>query len=528
MTKRIEHWKKTRRLYRFDRKAANRVVNYFHKRLVHIEGELAGKPLRLERWQRKLFRRLFGWVKRSDGTRRFRTLYLEVPRKNGKSTIASGLGLYLMHEDGEPGSRVVAAAADREQATIVFDVAKRMVEAAPKLSETLICFKRAIVDHSTASNFLVLSAEAKTKHGKNLHGIVLDEVHAQSNRELYDVLHTSQSARRQPMEVLITTAGFDRNSICYELHEYSEKVNDGIIQDDSFLGVIYAAGPEDDWTKPETWYKANPNLGVSKKLEYMQKECERAKKTPGYENTFKRLDLNIWTEQDSRWLAIDVWDIGGTKKISEEELLGRECYAGLDLASTQDVTAFVLAFPFENGIVKVLPYFWIPKDTAAERAKAHRVPYPEWIRDKFIMGTHGNRVDYDFIRLKILELCERFNVREVAYDRWNATQLAGQLEQDGLELIPIGMGFKQMTAPSKELERLVAESKLQHGGHPVLRWMAKNVAIEQNADGEIRPSKKKSNEKIDGIVALIMALDRVTRAAGDSGSAYEERGILSV
>lgn len=522
----VERWKYNRHKYRFDRKKANRVVNFFENRVHHVEGELAGRLFKLEPWQRKILRRVFGWYRRDDGTRRFRTLYLEVPRKNGKSALASGLALYLTYEDLEPGSRVISAASDKEQAAIVFDVSRRMVRASSKMQRRLKCFSRTIVDYHTGSAFTVVSADARTKHGKNLHGIVLDEVHAQVNRELYDVLHTSKSARRQPIEILITTAGYDKNSICYELHDYAEKIEQGVIEDDSFYGVIFAAGPEDDWRRAETWHKANPNLGVSKKLEYMRSECERAQKTPGYENTFKRLDLNIWTEQDSRWLAIETWD-AGKEEFDIEELKGRECYAGMDLASTQDVTAFVIAFPFPEGLVKTLVHFWIPKDTARERGKAHRVPYEDWIRDGFMMGTDGNRVDYDVIAKKILELSEIYDIREVAFDRWNATQLAGQLEGEGLVMMPMGQGFKAMNAPSKELERLVAEKKLRHSGHPVLRWMAKNVSIEQNAEGEIRPSKKKSSEKIDGIVALIMALDRVSRASGDV-SVYEERGIQSV
>lgn len=520
-------WIATRRKYRFDKKEANRVVNFCERRILHVEGELAGKPFKLEKWQRKLLRRVFGWYRRDDGTRRFRTLYLEIPRKNGKSLLASALAIYLTYEDHEPGSRVVSAAADREQAAIVFNAAKRMVKTSPKLSTRLKCFEKSIVDYTTGSAFQVISADAHTKHGKNLHGIILDEAHAQPNRDLYDVLHTSKSARRQPMEIIITTAGFDKNSICYELHDYTEKVNMGIIEDDSHYGHIFAAGPEDDWRDPKTWYKANPNLGISKKLEYMREECERAKKTPGYENTFKRLDLNIWTEQDSRWLQIETWDAGAEPKFSEKELFGRPCFAGMDLASTQDITAFVLAFPEEDGSVLTLPYFWIPEDTARARAKEAKVPYLDWIRDGYLMGTEGNRVDYDRILNFILELRDKFDIREISFDRWNATQLAGQLEGEAFTMMPITQGFKALNAPSKELEKLVAEKKIRHNGHPVLRWMAKNVAISQNADGEIRPNKKKSTEKIDGILALVMALDRVSRAAAET-SIYDDRGILSV
>lgn len=522
----IKRWKATRRKYRFDRKAANRVVNFFERRLVHIEGELAGKPFILERWQRKLLRTLFGWYRRFDGTRRFRTLYLEVPRKNGKSALASGLALYLTYVDREPGSRVVAAAADKEQAAIVHGVARKMVQASPsrQVSKRLKVYKQLIVDYETGSTFNVISADATTKHGKNLHGIVLDEVHAQANRELYDVLHTSKSARRQPMEILITTAGYDKNSICWELHEYADKVNTGIVEDDSFLGVIFAAGKEDDWTSPEVWKRANPNLGVSKKWEYMKEECLKAQRTPGYENTFKRLELNIWTEQDSRWLAIDVWDKCKTDGYPLEALAGRECYGGLDLANTIDIAAYVLTFPLGGGRYQLLPFFYVPLDTAAQRERENGVPYETWIRQGLITGTPGNRIDYDFIHRDIVKTAETYNVVEIQFDRWNATQFAGNLENEGLTMIPMSQTFNTLDEPCRYLEKLVAESNLIHMNHPVLRWMARNVAIVQNADGKIRPHKQKSADKIDGVVASIMALDRARRYE-DAKSPYEERGL---
>lgn len=515
-----------RRKYRFDRAEANRVVRFFENRLVHVEGEKAGQPFILETWQKKLLRRAFGWKNRADGTRKYRTVYLEVPRKNGKSALASGVGLYLMYGDKEPGARVVSAAAEREQAAIVFDVARKMVEASPKLQEELRVFKSTIVYYKLGTNYKVISAEAYSKHGKNLHGIIFDELHAQPNRDLYDVLKTSTGARRQPMEWYLTTAGYDKNSICWEVHDYAEKNNQGIINDESFLGVIYAAGVNDDWTKEETWRKANPNLGVSKKLDYMARECERAQRIPGYENTFKRLELNIWTEQDSRWLPIDVWDQNNLP-IEMKELVDQECFGGLDLSTTTDITALELVFPFVGDDYKILSFFWIPEENAKKRAEMDRVPYPDWIRQQFINSTPGNSIDYDYIRKFINDLAKTYRIREIQYDKWNATQITQQLEGDGLEMIPMTQGFSTLSAPSKELERLVTAKKLRHGGHPVLRWMAKNVAIIQNGDGQIRPSKKKSKERIDGIVALVMALDRVSRYT-DTTSVYQERGLIAL
>lgn len=522
--KSVWEWRKK---YVFRRKKANRIVNFFERRLVHIEGQLAGQPIVLEQWERRILRRLFGWFRRDDGSRKHRTLYLEVPRKNGKSILASGIALYLLYCDEEPASRVVAAAADEEQALQVFGVAKEMVKQSVKLERRLTCYKRTIVDLTSASQFKILSSRAHTKHGKNLHGIVLDEVHVLPNRELYDALHTGVSARRQPMEVLITTAGWDKNSLCFELHDYAVALNEGVFEDDSFYGVIFAADEEDDWTKEETWYKANPNLGVSKSLEYMRSECVKAQKSPAKENSFKRLELNIWTEQDSRWLPMHVWDQGGEPRFDESLFYGRTVYGGMDLSSTQDVTAVVYVGEDENGELFVIPRFWIPRETARERAKSHRVPYPEWIRQGFIRATEGNRIDYDFIRAEIKEDAERFDLREVQYDRWNATQLAGQLEGDGLEMLPMAQTFENYNEPCLELERRVTKGNVKHAGHPVLRWMARNVQVLQNGEGKIRPSKKKSPEKIDGITALLMGLDRLMRHH-ETESVYEERGMVSV
>lgn len=515
-----------RQKYYFNRETANRVVRFFQNRLVHVEGEKAGQPFVLERWQRKLLRRAFGWINRKDGTRKYRTVYLEVPRKNGKSALASGIGLYLTYGDREEGARVVSAAAETEQAAIVFDVAKKMVEKSPKLMQSLKPFKRSIVHYESGSNYKVVSAEAYSKHGKNLHGIIFDELHAQPNRELYDVLKTSTGSRRQPMEWYLTTAGYDRFSICYEVHEYANKVNSGIIEDESFLGVIFAAGQDDDWRDPRTWYKANPNLGISKKLDYMIRECDRAQKTPGYENTFKRLELNIWTEQDSRWLSMSEWDANDTT-FDEAMLEGKDCFGGLDLSTTTDITALTLVFPLEDGKYYTINKFWIPEENARKRALNDRVPYVDWIRDGFITATEGNSIDYTKVEADIVEYFKKYNILELQYDRWNATHITQRLEGHGLEMIPMTQSFQTLSGPSLEIERLITQRKLAHNNNPVLKWMARNVAVLQNGEGQIRPSKKKSRERIDGIMTLVMAIDRVCRAVSTK-SVYEERDLIVI
>lgn len=520
---------RTRDKYYFNRKKANRIVDFFEKELVHIKGKFAGKPLRLEPWQRRILRRAFGWIRRDDGTRKYREIYIEVPRKNGKSTLVAGIGLYLLLCDREVGAEIVSAAGDREQAGNIFDVAKHNVDLNPRLNDRARAFAKTITYYKKASKFKVISSEAKTKHGSNLHGVLFDELHTQENRDLFDTLRSSTSSRLQPLQVYITTAGFDRNSICWEQHDYAVKVRDGIIEDESFLSVIYALDEKDEelygkdyWKNEKLWFKANPNLGISKSLEYMRKECQRAIDTPGYENTFKRLELNIWTEQDTRWLSMTQWD-KNSAKFEIEQLKGRECFAGIDLSSTMDISALVLLFPLDDGTFAVLPFFWVPEKAAPKRKTKARVPYPEWVSEGLIMATDGDVVDYDKIRQKVIDLSKIYNIREIAIDRWNATQIMTQLQGDGFTVVPFGQGYKDMSSPCRELEKLIVQARIKHGGHKVLRWMASNVSVEQDHAGSLKLSKKRSKEKIDGMVCLVMGLGRYLVAEPPQLSVYEKR-----
>jgi len=510
--------------YWFDTEAADRAVRFFEACLTHTKGEWAGTPLKLSDWQAdKIIRPLFGW-KRADGTRKYRTAYIQIPRKAGKSTLAAGIALYLLMADNEPGAEVYSAAADRDQAAIVFEMAKGMAEASEPLRKRVKPFKRALTVPSTASTYKVLSSEAYTKHGLSAHGIVVDEVHALPDRELWDVLTTSTGARRQPLTVAITTAGFDRHSLCFELYDYACKVRDGIFEDPAFLPVIYEAAEDDDWKLPATWHKAHPGLGVSVKEEYFAAECAKAQQMPTYENTFKRLLLNIWTEQDTRWLPMDAWDACAAEL---PDLEGRVCYAGLDLSTTTDITALVLAFPV-GPVVYLMPFFWVPSEGIHKRAKRDRVPYDVWTKQGLIAATAGNVIDYDTIRARINELAERFNIKEIAIDRWNATHLATQLTGDGFEVIGFGQGFASMSAPCKELEKRVLGREIAHGGNPVLRWMASNVSVTMDAAGNMKADKAKSTERIDGIVAGLMALGRVIANDDDRAGAYDEGAFTFV
>jgi phage terminase large subunit-like protein len=500
----------------FDEEAADRAVAFFEQCLTHVKGELAGQPLLLDDWEKdRIIRPLFGW-RRADGTRRYRKLWAELPRKQGKSTICAGIALYLLHADKEPGAEVYSAAADREQAAIVFDVAKQMVLQSPPLQARTELYRRSMVHLESASSYKVLSADAFTKHGLNASGIVVDEVHAQKNRELIDVLTTSVGARRQPLEVYITTAGYDRKSICWELHEYALKVARGIIQDDAFLPVIYAADPEDDWTSEATWAKANPGLGKSVKLDYLRAECEKAKQIAAYENTFKRLHLNLWTSQDSRWLQVErVWDPCAKAVPTLEQLKGRRAWVGIDCSTTTDITAVVALVedPANPDEFDVLPYFFVPEEGIRQRARKDRVEYEVWRDQKLIIATDGNVVDYDAVLYKIRELAEYLKIIEIPIDRWNSSGLQTDLTGDGFTVVQFGQGFASMSAPTKELERLLLRKGIRHGGNPVLRWMADNVAIKQDPAGNIKPDKHKSTERIDGIVALVMAIGRALTAS---------------
>lgn len=501
----------------FDASAAQTALDFFPECLKFIEGDRAGHPFDLEPWQQAIVANLFGW-KRPDGTRRYRECFIEVPRKNGKTPFAAGILLECASCDGEPGAQLYSAAAEREQAALIFRHASEMIAREPELASRCRVYRTfKSIEFGGGSFYRALSADAETKHGYNSHVVVVDELHAQPNRDLVDVLRTSTGTRKQPLIVYITTAGYDRHSICYEIYDYACRVRDGIVSDASFLPVIYEAAEGDDWTDPAIWRKANPNLGVSVSLDYLERECARAKETPVYENTFRRLHLNQWTEQDVRWLPMDKWDTC-TGNIGHGDLEGCECYGGLDLSSTTDTSAFVLYFPAEHACLR---WTWIPGDNAHQRERRDRVPYVTWARQGLVELTPGNVIDYDYIRAKVGELGKVYRIKEIAFDRWNASQLVQQLMGDGFEMVEFGQGFASMSAPSKELEKLVLQGQLQHGGDPVLRWMASNAAAEIDAAGNVKPSKKKSTERIDGIVALVMAIGRAIVQPVQQRSAIE-------
>lgn len=524
----------------------------FIENLCHTKGTWAGKPFELIDWQEQIIRDLFGTLK-PNGYRQFNTAYIEIPKKQGKSELAAAVALLLTCGDGEERAEVYGCAADRQQAAIVFDVAADMVRMCPALSKRvkILASQKRLIYTPTNSFYQVLSAEAYSKHGFNIHGVVFDELHTQPNRKLFDVMTKgSGDARMQPLYFLITTAGTDTHSICYETHQKAKDIIEDRKIDPTFYPVIYGADESDDWTDPKVWKKANPSLDITVSIDKVKAACESAKQNPGEENAFRQLRLNQWVKQAVRWMPMEKWDKCAFS-VDEDEFEGRVCYGGLDLSSTTDITSFVLVFPPSLGGAAsvprlgdgfatsccppideedkyiILPYFWIPEDNLTLRVNRDHVPYDVWERQGYLQTTEGNVVHYGFIEQFIESLGERFNIREIAFDRWGAVQMVQNLEGMGFTVVPFGQGFKDMSPPTKELMKLVLEQKIAHGGHPVLRWNMDNIYIRTDPAGNIKADKEKSTEKIDGAVATIMALDRAIRCGNDGGaSVYDERGLL--
>ena len=508
----------------YDEKKADRAVAFIEN-LKHTKGRWDNQPFWLFPWQERIIRDIFGIVD-ENGHRQFRTAYIEIGKKNGKSELAAAVALYLLYGDNEPSAEVYGAAADRQQASIVFDVAKRMVEKSPALMKRskITAASKRIVNYSNAGFYQVLSAEVGTKHGLNVSGLVLDEVHAQPNRNLYDVLTKgSGDSREQPLYFLITTAGTDKESICYELHQKALDILDGRRIDHTFYPVVYGLKDDEDWTDEANWYKANPSLGQTITIERVREMFQEAKENPAEENVFKQLRLNMWVSSLTRFIPEQIYDLGNVP-IDRAALEGRDCYAGLDLSSTGDITALVLMFPPRSEEEKyvMLPFFWIPEDTIPLRVRRASVPYDVWRKQGYLMATEGNVIHYGFIEKFIEDLGTHYHILEIAFDRWGATQMSQDLEGMGFTVVPFGQGYASMSPPTKEFYKLLMEGRIIHGGNPVMKWMSGNVVVDTDPAGNIKCTKAKSPEKIDGIVAAIMALDRCIRHENQT-SVYNSR-----
>lgn len=510
---------------RFDRQAAQHAIDFFGF-LKHSKGEWAGQPFELSPWQQFILWVLFGW-KRADGLRRFRVAYIEVPRKNGKTTLMAGVGLYLMVADGEPGAEVYSAATKRDQAKLSWNEAVQMVKKSPSLTKMVKHWKASdtLAVEATSSKYVPLGADADTMDGLNVHGALIDELHAHKTRAVVDVLETATGARRQPLQIEITTAGTDQQSVCYEHREYSEQVLKGTIEDDTWFAFIATLDEGDKWDDPTVWPKANPNYGVSVKPDDLARKCEKAKKMPAAQNSFMRLHEDVWTQQVTRWIDLALWD-ANAGEVDPDELKGRACYGGLDLSSVSDITAWVMVLPRDEDTeeVDILARFWCPEARLTDQHNKYRDQYQAWARDGWLAVTPGDAVDYGFIKRQVLEDASTYQLVDLNVDRlFQGYQLSMELADEGLTVFGMGQGFVSMAAPVREFERRLLGKKLHHGGNPVLRWMADNVAVRTDPADNKKPDKAASQGKIDGIVALIMALDRAMRASGNGKSVYDER-----
>lgn len=512
---------------RFDQTAAQHVLDFFGF-LRHSKGEWAGQVVELEPWQQAILWILFGWY-REDGTRRFRTAYLECARKQGKSTLAAGVGLYLLIGDREPGAEVYSAATKRAQAKIVFDEATRMVKKSPSLRKKITCFRDNLHIENSASKFEPLGRDADSMDGLNVHGAIVDELHAHKTDEVWGVLETGTGSRRQSLMFAITTAGLNQDVFCFTLRDYLIKILEGIIEDDSFFGIIYTLDQGDDWTDEANWIKANPNLGVSVRLGELRDLASKARSISSSLTHFLTKRLNIWTNAAELWIHPEKWKACG-EEFDERDLAGRACYAALDLSNTLDLTAWVLVFPpaGDDPRYVILPRFWVPEDVIEERRR-NRVPYDAWVREGHITAIPGAVIDYEYIYEQIDRDAQVFDIKEVGYDRWGAAQVYLQMEKMGMTTVQIGQGYQSMSAPMKEMEKLIMSRGLRHGNNPVLTWNIHNLVATRDPAGNMKPDKRRSREKIDGAVAMIMGIDRATRHDPEAlASVYDERGIRSL
>ena len=499
---------------------ADRAIAFFEN-LTLPDGANAGKKFILQPWQAFIIGSLFGWL-RADGLRRFRYAYIEVARANGKTPMGAGMLLYGLTADGQQGAQCYSAATTRDQAKIAFRDASLMVDGTPALKGAVESLVNNLAYQRNGSFLRPLSSDASKMDGLRVHFALEDELHEHPSGDVTSKLRTGMKTPA-PLLIQITTAGYDRESVCWEEHHYSTQVLEQIFDDDARFSYIATIDEEDAWQDESCWVKANPSLGVTIQMDVLRQECQQAILIPGQQNPFKRLRLNIWTEQADRWLDIDSWD-RCQQDFTESDLEGQACWAGLDLSTVKDLTAFVLVFKMDNG-VRVLPYFWVPEDNIRQRVEHDRVPYDVWVRDGWIRTTPGNVVDYAYIRRDINEFGKRFNIIELAKDRWNSTGIGTELMGDGFIVVDFGQGFASMTAPAKEFERLIVSGELGHNGHPVMRWNVSNVTVEQDASGNLKPSKAKSGEKIDGISAALMALGRAI-VTDDGSSVYESRSLI--
>lgn len=503
--------------YWFDADEADRVCMFFETLLVHVDGEWRGKPIVLADWQRRLLRRAYGW-RRPDGTRRYRKVHIWIPKKNGKSFLVAGCCLYGLCMDNEPSAKIYCVANEKEQAGEIFNVAKLMVEMSPVLSESLVVYTNSIFYPELGSVIKVMSSKASSKHGANLHMVAYDEIHAANSRELYDVLTIgSGAARRQPLELICSTAGENLASIGFELWDLGKKLVDGVIENPEHLVVMFAADPDDDPFNPATWAKANPTYPASPKHAALETAFQEAKLYPSKLPRTLQLHLNVWTQATAAAIKLPAWKrcmrrflVPSGSLLVPERLEGRRCWGGLDLSSVNDLTAFALIFPWEEGEgVEVMEWYWIPEDNVVELSREHHADYERWIRQGWLFKTPGNVVDYTAIEEFIVRVSEVVNLQDIGFDPRNAQDLVQRLQDNrGITMVRIEQGYKNLSPATKTLERLYRSSRLLHRGNPVTTWQASHMVWKTNPSGDQMPDKKKSRQKIDGFAAIVNGIAR--------------------
>lgn len=481
----------------FDPAAAERAVKYM-KLMPQSKGQFAGKKIDVQPWQEFTRSMIYGW-KNADGTRRFRTAYIEIARKNGKTTEGAVTGNYALTSDGEAGAEVYYAATKRDQALICFREAQSMVKKS-QLRQYAAVLANAITYKDSFAK--PLSSDENTMSGLNTHTAIIDEIHEHKTSGVIDVITTSIGARIQPLIYEITTAGKNKSTICYDHHRLTENILLGSQVDDSWFGIIYTLDKDDDWNDRDVWVKSNPNLGVSKKWQYMEHQYRKATNMLSYVNTFLQLDLNVWTDSHSRWLEDEIW----VRRIEDVNCDGMNCWGGLDTASTRDFSALVLCFQVGDK-VHFKRYFWIPETTFHQRQmNANAAELEAWRRDGHLKVTPGNAMDFNIIVSDIRELNQRYNIQWIGYDRYKAETLASLLDNDNIQVVEFGQGYVSMSEPVKELEKYYLDARLTHDGNPVQRWMFGNVLIVRDPADNVKIDKSKSTEKVDGAVAEVMAM----------------------
>jgi len=508
----------------FDRKAAARAIKFIES-LKHTKGEWAGQRFKLEPWQQFVVWNIFGW-KLADGTRRFRYVYIEIARKNGKTALSAGIGLYMLFADGESRPEVYSAATVKDQAKICFADAVEIVKATD-LKNYLTPYRNSIVYELKGGTFKPLSSDYGTHDGLNPSCGIIDEFHAHKDSGMFDVIKSAFGARRQPLMFIITTAGFNKAGACYAYRDNVIKILRGINQDDTLFGMIYTLDKNEEWDIPKMWVKSNPNLGVSLSVDYLAGEIKDAKNRPEAVRNVMTKNVNLWVDAEKTWILDEKWMqcVGST---TLQDLRGCDCWGGLDLSNVSDITAFVLLFN-ENDKFQLLPFFWIPEEKMLEKVRKENINYDHWVREGFVKVTPGNVTDYDFVQADILRIIVDYNLKSTAYDRWNSSQTIINLTDEGLTFNPFGQGYGSMSAPTKQFEALVLSERIEHFGNPVLRWMLSSTLVKTDPAGNIKPDKEKSTQKIDGIVSSIMALGEWMPAqADDDSNPYNDRGLLTL